>query len=234
MTSMMEFLKGAMTRAAMVLACAVAFTAPAHAGREEKARDLVDDAAESLRSFASDRNFDGLWDLMDEAEALVVIPRSVRAGFVFGGSGGNGVMIAKNESGGWSEPVFLRISSFSLGLQAGGQVSEVVLAVMTDRGVRDLLSSTVKLGADMSIAVGPFGGGAKAATSDVLAFSRAQGVYGGISAEGGVLKVNNNWNEAYYGAEVTPRDVVRRGAVANPASGALKEAAAALAAMDAR
>lgn len=224
---------GPIGRALIAAAAFLVFgIAPARADRADDAKDVVADATDTLRYFASDRNYSGLWDLMDEAKALVVIPKSVRAGFIFGGSGGNGVMIARGGEAGWSEPVFFRISAFSFGLQAGGEVSEVVLVVMTDRGVRDLLNTSVKLGADMSVAAGPVGGGAKAATVDVLAYSRSQGVYGGVTIEGGVLKVNNKWNEAYYGQEVEPRDIIERRAVSNSASAPLIKAAALLATKD--
>lgn len=227
-------MRRAIARIAVALFGAIALATPAFAGDAEKARDLVADAAETLGYFASDSNYEGLWDLMDEAKAILVIPRSVRGGFVVGGSSGRGVLIAKKEGGGWSEPVFFRIGSVSIGFQAGGEVSETVLAVMTDRGVRDLYSSTVKLGADLSIAAGPIGGGAKVATADVLAFSRSQGVYGGVSFEGGILKVKDDWNEAYFGEDVTPRQIIRHSAASNPASAELIRAAAALAAKDSR
>ena len=211
-------------RIVFALAAAVLFVAPAKADRSEKARDLVSDAAVSLDYFANDRNYRSLWRQAKESEAMVVIPRSVRAGFVFGGSGGNGVMIARKENG-WSEPAFLRISSFSFGLQAGGEVSEIVLIIMTKAGMDALLSTSVKLGADLSIAAGPVGGGAKAQTADVLAYSRSQGLYGSITVEGGVLKVNRKWNAAYYGKEVTPAEIFYQGKAANPQSATLKAAA---------
>lgn len=207
---------------ASLIFATVASVAPAHADRLEKARETVEDAADSVRYFSEDRNYRALWNLMDDAKAVVVIPRSVRAGFVFGGSGGTGVMLTRGKDGGWSQPSFLRVSSFSFGLQAGGEVSEVLLVVMTESGVDSLLSTSAKLGADVSVAAGPYGGGAKAQTSDVLAFSRSQGLYGSVSLEGGVLKVNNKWNRAYYGRDVTPREIFYEGAVSNAHSASLR------------
>ena len=203
---------------------------PAHAGREEKARLTVTEAAESVRYFTEDRNYRQLWNLANDAEAMIVIPRSVKAGFVFGGSGGNGVMLARGKDGQWSQPTFLRISSFSFGLQAGAEVSEIVLLVMTRRGVDQLLGSSVKLGADISVAAGPLGGGGKAQTTDILAFSRGQGLYGGVSVEGGVLKVNHKWNKAYYGKKVSPTDAIYLGKARNGHSNPLRNAVTALAA----
>ncbi|MEO0399122.1 MAG: lipid-binding SYLF domain-containing protein [Pseudomonadota bacterium] len=211
----------------LVVLATVLATGSARADRKEKAEDLVSDAAVSIDYFANDRNYRAMWRQAQDAAAIVVIPRSVRAGFVFGGSGGNGAMIARRENG-WSEPAFLRISSFSFGLQAGGEVSEIILLIMTKEGMDSLLSTSVKLGADLTIAAGPLGGGAKAQTADVLAYSRSQGLYGSISIEGGVLKVNRKWNEAYYGAPVSPADIFYLGKAANPKSSMLKAAASRL------
>lgn len=200
---------------------------PVQAGtKKQKAERLVRQAAESLRYFSEESGFTGLWDTADDAQAMVVIPDSYRGGFIFGGSGGNAVMIAKNSDGSWSGPTFMTIGSFSFGLQAGGEVSETVLLAMTNRGKERLLSSSVKLGGDISIAAGPVGVGAKAKTADILAFSRSRGLYGGLSLEGSVLKTRANWNRAYYDNEnVTPTDVVFRGVQDNPTSLVLREQA---------
>ena len=147
----------------------------------------------------------------------------------FGASGGNAVMVARNEDGGWSEPTFFTIGSISFGFQAGGEASEIILLVMTQRGVEQLLSTSVKLGGDLSLAAGPVGGGAKAQTVDVLAFSRSRGLYGGVSLEGAILKTRHSWNEGYYGADVTPVDIIYREKVAQPQSAVLQNAVWALA-----
>ena len=100
---------------------------------------------------------------------------------------------------------------------------------MTQRGVEQLLSTSVKLGGDLSLAAGPVGGGAKAQTVDVLAFSRSRGLYGGVSLEGAILKTRHSWNEGYYGADVTPVDIIYREKVAQPQSAVLQNAVWALA-----
>jgi lipid-binding SYLF domain-containing protein len=120
----------------------------------------------------------------------------------------------------WSGPAFYTIGSVSFGLQIGGEASEVVLLAMTERGVSAMLGSTVKLGADASVAVGPVGAGASAATAalsaDILAFSRAKGLYGGISVDGAVIAVRSDWNRAYYGKDVEPADILVRRTVSTP------------------
>lgn len=223
-----------------IIAAAVAvfslstLTAPAEArSKGEKAENLVVKAAETVSYFAQDSAYEPMWDLADDAKAVVVIPRSLRGGFIFGASGGNAVMVARNEEGGWSEPTFFTIGSISFGFQAGGEASEIILLVMTQRGVEQLLSTSVKLGGDLSLAAGPVGGGAKAQTVDVLAFSRSRGLYGGVSLEGAILKTRHSWNEGYYGADVTPVDIIYREKVAQPQSAVLQNAVWALANRDA-
>ncbi|MGE0408512.1 MAG: lipid-binding SYLF domain-containing protein [Amphiplicatus sp.] len=214
-------------------ASALFAAAPARAEtKREKAEELVAKAAETTAYFTRDDAFEPMWELADSAKAMVVVPRSLRGAFMFGGSGGNAVMIARNDDGSWSQPTFFTVGSFSFGLQIGGEQSEILLLVMTQRGMEHLLSTTVKLGGDVSIAAGPIGGGAKAQTTDILAFSRSRGLYGGISLEGAVMKTRNDWNEAYYGANFSTADIIYRQKAYNPASAPLQNAVAALARRD--
>lgn len=216
-----------------VFAAALLVAAPAEAkSKREKAENLVAKAAETTQYFTTDSAFEPLWSAADNAKAMVIIPRSLRGGFIFGGSGGNAVMIARNDDGGWSQPTFFTIGSFSFGFQAGAEASEIVLLVMTQRGMEHLLSSTVKLGGDISIAAGPIGAGAKAQTTDVLAFARSRGLYGGLSLEGAVMKTRGDWNAAYYNAQVSPPDIIYKQKAYNPASANLQNAVLALARRD--
>ena len=219
-----------LTLIAAAIAALTLAAAPAEArSKGEKAQRLVVNAADTVSYFAQDSAYEPLWDLADNAKAMVVIPRSLRGGFMFGASGGNAVMVARNENGGWSEPTFFTIGSVSFGFQIGGEASETILLVMTQRGVEQLLSTSVKLGGDLSLAAGPVGGGAKAQTADILAFSRSRGLYGGVSLEGAVLKTRHGWNSGYYGEEVSPVDVIYREKVAQPQSAVLQNAVWALA-----
>ncbi|MEL7490178.1 MAG: lipid-binding SYLF domain-containing protein [Pseudomonadota bacterium] len=216
-------------RVAIGGALAAGAAGPAYAGRQEKAYRLVKDATRTVESFTRNDDFAGLWSYAADAKALIVIPKSVRAGFLVGGSGGNGVVLARLAGGGWSHPNFLRVSSLSFGFQAGGEVAEIILAIMTERGVNQVLSSSVKLGADLSIAAGTVGGGAKAQTADIIAFSQSKGLFGSVSVEGVVLKINNKWNRAYFGGDPSPNDIILNNRVSNPASAPLRQAVAALA-----
>lgn len=213
---------------------AVLPAAPALAGdKREEAVDLVGEAAETISYFSNDSAFEPMWNLADDAKAIVVIPNRWRAAFFLGGAGGDAVMIARNKDGTWSQPTFFAVGAGSLGFQWGVEKSEVVLLVMTQRGMEHLLSTSVKLGADVSLAAGPIGAGAKAQTTDILSFSRSRGVYGGVSLEGAVLKTRRNFNTAYYNAEVSPAEIIYKGEVYNPSSASLQNTAWRLANKDA-
>ena len=210
----------------------VAIAPAAAETKQEKAEELIIDAADTVSYFANDSAFEPLWEAADDAKAMVIIPQSLRGGFIVGASGGNAVMLARNDDGSWSEPTFFTVGSLSIGFQAGFEGSETILLVMTQRGMEHLLSTTVKLGADLSLAAGPIGAGAKAQTVDVLAFSRSRGLYGGVSLEGAVLKSRGSWNRGYYQADVTPADVIYRERVSRPQSAVLQNAVWALAHRD--
>ena len=205
----------------------------AQAGKRERASNLVNDAADTVAYFAADTAFDPLHDLANDAHAMVIIPESIRAGFVIGGSAGDAVMIAREQDGTWSQPTFLTVGSLSFGFQAGGEASEIILLVMTQRGMEHLLSTSVKLGADVSIAAGPIGAGAKAQTTDILAFSRSRGLYGGVSLEGAILKSRKKFNKAFYNASVPTGEIIYGDSVYNPLSARLQNAVWRLANKDA-
>ena len=212
-----------LTLAALVT-LVISQTGTAVAGADDRARDLVYDAAKTIDDFIGDNGYNDLWEKAPEAKALVIVPAMHRGGFFFGASGGNGILIERNGAG-WSEPSFMRLSAVSFGFQAGIEKAEIVLVVFTEAGVNQLLNSDLKLGADASISVGPVGGGGKVQTTDVLAFSRSEGLFGAVSVEGIVIKTHRKWNKAYYGREVTPTDILKRRTVSNPASASVKQAA---------
>jgi lipid-binding SYLF domain-containing protein len=129
-------------------------------------------------------------------------------------------------AGTWNGPAFYTMGEASFGLQAGGDSSEVVLLIMTDRGVSAMLAPSLKLGADASVAAGPVGGGATASTAnisaDILTFTRAKGLYGGVSLEGAIVATRGGVNEAYYGKnELSPTDILVRRTVTNPGAAPL-------------
>jgi len=195
----------------------------AWADDSKKAQTLVDKATGTLNAFARDPQMTWFRNHIDDARALMILPTVVKGGFIFGASGGNGVLLGKDSTNGrWSPPAFYTIGSVTFGLQIGGEVSEIVLMVMTDNGMDALLNTDFRLGGDVSVAVGPIGVGAKGQIADIVAFSHARGAYGGINIEGSVIKVRNDLNAAYYAHGVRPRDILVRRSVGNTGADTLR------------
>ncbi len=224
-------MKTIVSRAAAWLALA-AMVAASGAQAAEQQR-LVDKARITVEELRADPNFRNLPGYLARAKAVVVMPELVKAGFIFGGEGGVGVLLARDaKSGEWSYPAFYTMAAASVGLQIGAQVSKVVLVVMTDGGLDKLMSDKLTLGADVSVAVGPVGGGLEAATTlnveaDIYSFSLAKGLFGGISLEGAVLVPDEEAAEAYYGKAVSSRAIVIHREVSNPGADGLRAALAA-------
>ena len=165
-------------------------------------------------------------DLIDKAECIIVYPSVIKAAFVIGGSFGRGAMICRTGehfTGPWSAPTMMALEGASLGFQIGGQATDFVLLVMNPRGARAILNSKVKLGADASAAAGPKGRNAEAATdvtlrAEVLTYSRARGLFAGISLAGSTVRPDNGANEKLYNKKLDARDIIFKGAVAVPSS----------------
>ena len=199
--------------------------------KEQKARQTVEKSRLTVETFQSDdiftRNYDGY---LKTAKGFLIVPQMVKGAFIFGGSGGTGLLVARNEEGGWSQPAFYTIGGVSFGLQAGGQASETLIIVTNERGLNRLLNSGAKLGADISMAVGPIGEGVGTAniTADLIVFTRNKGLYGGASVEGSVVDVRQSWNRAYFGEDLRPSDILVQGKGENLHSIPLLEAVAKL------
>jgi lipid-binding SYLF domain-containing protein len=151
-------------------------------------------------------------DLWSKAQCVVVIPSLKKAAFLVGGEYGAGVMSCRTGAD-WTAPVFMQLAKGSVGFQIGAQSTDLVLLVMNRRGLEKLLSDKVTLGADMSIAAGPVGRSASAATdaqlsAEMLSYSRSQGLFAGINLSGGALKPDKDANARAYGANVAVRDIV--------------------------
>ena len=200
----------------LLLVCLLFSTSIHASANETTAEALVDAASTSVDTFTIDPNMKWLRENMNQAKGVFILPQLVKGGFIFGGSGGSGVLLARGDGNIWSDPAFYTMGSGTIGLQIGVEVSEIILMVMTERGIDALLTSSFKLGGDVSIAAGPIGAGAKAQTSDILAFSRTKGIYGGINIEGAVIKIRDDWNHAYYSGETSPRDILVNRSATNP------------------
>ena len=178
---------------------------------------LVDDADRTLSNLLRDPNMSWLQYNFSRAKAVMIAPVVVKAGFIFGGSGGRAITLARDpQTGKWSGPAFYTLATASFGFQAGVAVSEVVTLVMTERGLNSLLSPSAKLGGDASVAAGPVGAGASSALlADFISFSRAKGLYGGVNLDGTVVAISNEWNAYYYKDGVLPPDILIRATVHN-------------------
>ncbi|MFY9288973.1 MAG: lipid-binding SYLF domain-containing protein [Alphaproteobacteria bacterium] len=174
---------------------------------------LVDRSRISFQSMMGDNQYPSLVNLATRAKAVIIVPNLIRAAFFFGGRGGNAVMLVRNDDGKWSAPAFYTLGGISWGLQFGGQTSELVITVMTEKGMNSILNRAVTLGADAGLAVGELGRGANAATgmdlnADMYAFARSEGLFVGVSLEGSVLAPRETWNQQMYGQDATPQSIL--------------------------
>ena len=168
-------------------------------------------------------------NLLNKAECVIVLPSVKKVAVGIGGSYGRGVMTCRggeNFDGPWSTPTMMESTGGNFGLQIGGQATDFVILVVNPRGARNMMHSKVKLGADASVAAGPKGRDASAATTasmqaEMLSYSRSRGVFGGVSLEGSTLKPDGGANENLYGKEVSAEDIIVRGAVPTPAEASL-------------
>jgi lipid-binding SYLF domain-containing protein len=203
----------------LLLAATVAAGPPDLSTGETK---RIEEAAMVLKEIrtAPDKNIPQ--ELWEKAECVIVVPSLKKAAFVIGGEYGKGLMSCK-KAGAWTSPVFMEIGKGSWGLQVGAQSIDLVLLVMNERGMRKLLQDKVSLGAEASVAAGPVGRDARAATdaqmnAEILSYSRTQGLFAGINVSGGILKADPDDNRDLYGKDISPQDVLVSGTVAPPAA----------------
>jgi lipid-binding SYLF domain-containing protein len=164
-------------------------------------------------------------NVLNKADCVIILPSVKKAGFIVGAQYGKGVMVCRsgqNFDGPWGAPIMMQSSGGSFGLQAGGQATDFVILVMNDDGARSVMKGRAKLGAETSIAAGPVGRNAEASTSatmqaQMLSYSRAQGVFGGVSLSGTSLGPDDSDNEKLYGKKISAQEIFA-GSVHAPAS----------------
>ena len=178
---------------------------------------LVNAAEVTLSNFLRDPDMTWLQANIGRAKAVLIAPEIAKAGFIIGGSGGRGVLVAHEPpKGRWAGPAFYTLATASVGFQAGISVSENITLVMTEKGFNSLLTNNVRVGADASVAAGPVGAGARSdVVADLITFSRSKGVFGGLNLDGTVIAPSNDWNNTYFGKTVTPPDILIRGTAHN-------------------
>ncbi|MFZ2869694.1 lipid-binding SYLF domain-containing protein [Zavarzinia sp.] len=221
MISRRELMGGAITAIALAGASRAALASTDQ-------QELVDKARITMDSLGGDPSYGDMRAYLARSVGCLIVPQLLKAGFIIGGSGGDGVLVGRRKTdGSWSAPAFYTLAAGSVGLQIGAQASEVVLVINNERGLEAIFKDEMKLGADASIAVGPVGSGVEAAMTtnfraDIYSYARAKGLFAGASLEGAGILSATSWNKAYYGRAVNPRDIVLNRIVDNAGANSLK------------
>jgi lipid-binding SYLF domain-containing protein len=214
-----------MRKAISILIALALGALPALADEKERVASRLEDSGTVLEEILNIPD-DIPQDLLDKAECVVVFPSVVKFAIGIGGSYGRGAMVCRSGehfTGPWGSPSMAALEGANIGLQLGGQATDFVLLIMNPRGAKAILSSKVKLGADMAAAAGPKGRDAAASTdatlrAEILSYSRSRGLFAGISLEGSTLRPDGSANEKLYGKKISAEDIVRKGAVPAPPS----------------
>lgn len=189
---------------------------------------LVDKAALVVRGMRQDPKFKHIEVYLRQAKGVLVLPSVIKAGFIYGGQGGNGVLLARGTDGEWSSPAFYTLGGGSFGLQIGVQEAAIVLVFMNEKAFRAAIDTGLTIGADATAAAGTAGVTGEVASThafkDVYYFADVGGLFAGLSLEGGVIHERDGLNKAYYGQIFTPRQIVLEHKVSASGAAMLKEA----------
>ena len=216
--------------ALLVIVFGLSACAEMHRDKRSTANDLVNQATETVQRFKSMPDLKKFANYMPDARGIVVLPSVIKGGFMLGGEGGNGVLLAKTDNGSWSSPAFYALGAASFGIQMGLQDTEIILVLRSDEAVTAILEHQGKLGADAGLTLGTIGKGVEISTTanigvDILAFANSKiGLFGGAALEGAVLVRRVDLNEAYYGQGTTPRGILYQGQGQNPQANGLRAA----------
>jgi lipid-binding SYLF domain-containing protein len=203
---------------------AVAFGVPL-ARAQTNQQVTVDGARKVLADLRHDKAFGNAAKLLRQAKAVLIVPKLLKGGFIVGGEGGDGVLLVQHQ-GRWSGPAFYALGAASFGLQVGLQQSELILLIMTQKGLDGVLRDQFKIGAQAGISVAMFGSGVEGAIGgasppDIVVWSSSTGLYGGLTVDGSVIKAEPDQDAEFYGRRVTSRDVLF-GKVDSPQGEALR------------
>jgi lipid-binding SYLF domain-containing protein len=216
----------ARTRLAAIGLAALALAGCARGSGGEQT--LVDRAALTVQEMMTQTVSQDPKAMLRRAKGVMICPRVFKAGFFVGGEGGSCVLLARSGNGTWSYPTFYDIGSGSFGFQFGVQDSQLMLMIMTNRGLNAVMDSQVRLGANVSVAVASIGVGVQGATTaavgaDIIAFAEARGLFGGVSLDGGVMSARIDENQSYYGQPLAARQIVLQMQGSNPGADPLRE-----------
>lgn len=215
-------------RRLIVLAMAGGLAACAGAPGTGEPQAVVDRSTLAVQELlGNDRDLLDAASLLRNARAVMVCPRLFRAAFFLGGEGGGCVLSARDGGGGWSSPAFYSLGSGNLGFQFGIQDSQTIIIIRSDRGLNAVLDSQFKFGADASVAVAAYGGSVQGATTsnlgaDIVTVSRSRGLFAGVALDGTILSSRTEWNNAYYGQDLSARQIVVQVAAHNPGADPLR------------
>jgi SH3 domain-containing YSC84-like protein 1 len=214
-----------MTR--LLLAAALVLL-PLAARAQVEQQALVDRATLTVQDIMRASDGSDPQSLLRRARGAMICPQVFRAAFIFGGSGGDCVLAARDGAGSWSYPAFYSIGNVSAGFQAGIQDSEVLMMILTQRGLAAVMDSQFKFGADASVAIATIGAGVEGATTaglgaDIVVAAKTRGLFAGISLQGSVMTTKTAWNRLYYGRDLAARQIVMDMEARNPGADPLRE-----------
>ena len=207
---------------------ALALLAPRIAHAQAEQQQVVDRSTLAAQEMLNNRDGTDAQSVLRRARAVMICPQVFRAGFLLGGQGGSCVLEARDGAGSWSSPAFYGMGGGSIGFQAGIQDAQVMLFIMNERGLMAVIDSQFKLGADASATFVDLGGGVEGATTaalraDIVGFTRARGLFAGISLGGTLMSAKSDWNQTYYGRPIAPQQIVIGMEASNPAADSLRQ-----------
>ena len=200
------------TKCAAAVAAIALTLLPRLALAQQAETDRVTEAARVLEEVLAAPDKGVPQAIIEKAQAIVVIPSTVKGALLIGAQRGKGVMSVRSATG-WSAPAFVTLTGGSLGLQIGGQATDIVLVVTNERGIENLAQNTFKIGGDASVAAGPVGREATASTdyrmqAQILSYSRSRGLFAGVSLAGSTIRADRDANERIYGIGYSTRNIV--------------------------
>ncbi len=211
----------------ILLAVLLVVTLPA-ARAQTTQQALVDRATLTVQDLMTNSNGRDAPSLLRRAKAVMICPQVLRIAFIFGGSGADCVLVGRDAAGGWSYPAFYGLGSGSAGFQIGVQDAEIMMMILTDKGLAAVMDSQFKFGADASVALVSLGAGVEGATTaalgaDIVVAAQTRGLFAGISLQGSLLKTRTQYNRAYYGQDLAARQIVMQMQARNPGADPLRE-----------
>ncbi len=214
--------------ATTVVAMALPQTACSPTSTQSEQQSLVDRATLTVQDMMTQNVSQDPKSLLRRAKAVMVCPRIFKAGFFFGGEGGNCVLLARAGNGTWSYPAFYNIGSGSFGFQFGIEDNQLLMLIMTEKGLNAVLDSQIKLGANAGVAIATIGAGIQGSTTtavgaDIVAFAASRGLFGGVALEGSLMSSDSHANQSYYGQPLATRQLVMQMQGSNPGADPMRD-----------